>query len=140
MSKFTKGVGAFMSGFGESKKYNLQEVEFEITHLQSKITSTKVNHILHLLLCIPTAGFWIIAWILITISAGSERRGYEASLKDFYGMKGRLENKKADKRREQELEDTPIMDKTEKLIKLSEMLEKGLITEDEFREQKNNLI
>ncbi|UZA79520.1 hypothetical protein EZZ79_11150 [Pseudomonas syringae] len=25
----------------------------------------KTNHILHLLLCIPTAGFWLIAWVLI---------------------------------------------------------------------------
>ncbi|MDA3137075.1 hypothetical protein HG619_23175 [Pseudomonas syringae] len=27
----------------------------------------KTNHILHLLLCIPTTGFWLIAWVLIGI-------------------------------------------------------------------------
>jgi len=127
-------------GLFSKKAYTLSEVEFEIEKLQTKIKSTKVNHILHLLLSIITAGIWVVIWILITISAGSEKRGYETRLKDFYGMKGRLENKKADKKRKQDIEDTPTMDKTEKLIKLSEMLEKGLLTEDEFKQQKEKLL
>ena len=32
-----------------------------------KIERAGVNHILHLLLCIPTAGFWAIVWIILTI-------------------------------------------------------------------------
>ena len=128
------------------KKYNLQEVEFEITNLKTKIASTKVNHILHLLLCIPTAGFWIIAWILITISASGERSGYEKSLKDFYQKKNNLLTRKENQKIQDEedalerIRETQSMDNTEKLIKLSEMLEKGLLTEEEFKQQKEKLL
>ena len=130
----------------EPKKYNLQEIEFEITNLKTKIASTKVNHILHLLLCIPTAGFWIIPWILITISASGERSGYEKSLKDFYQKKNTLLTKKENQQIQNEedalerKEETQSMDNTEKLIKLSEMLEKGLLTEEEFKQQKEKLL
>ena len=137
-------MGIFSS---KQKKYNLQEIEFEITNLKTKITSTKVNHILHLLLCIPTAGFWIIAWILITISASSERSDYEKSLKDFYRRKNDVLNIKEKNKRirdkeeaSEQLEDTQNMDNTEKLIKLSEMLEKDLLTEEEFKQQKEKLL
>lgn len=137
-------MGLFSS---EPKKYNLQEIEFEITNLKTKIASTKVNHILHLLLCVPTAGFWIIAWILITISASSERSGYEKNLKDFFQMKNDVlkikeKNKRIRDNKDtvEQLENTPNMDNTEKLIKLSEMLEKGLLTEEEFKQQKEQLL
>lgn len=127
-------------GLFSKKTYTLSEVEFEIDRLQTKVKSTKVNHILHLLLCIPTAGFWIIAWILIVISASMEKSGYEKELKEFYQMRGRLQKKKEDKQKENEIENTPHLDKTEKLIKLSEMLEKGLITEEEFKTQKATIL
>ena len=137
-------MGLFSS---KPKKYNLQEIEFEITNLKTKIASTKVNHILHLLLCIPTAGFWVIAWILITISVSSERNDYEKSLKDFYRMKNEVLNIKEKNNRikdkedaSEQFKDTQNMDNTEKLIKLSEMLEKGLLTEEEFKQQKEKLL
>ena len=85
-----------MGLFSSKKKYNLQEIEYEITTLKSKVASTKVNHILHLLLSIITAGLWIIIWILVSIFAASDRRGYEKELKEFYQMKGRLEKKLKD--------------------------------------------
>jgi len=131
----------------KTEKYNLQEIEFEITNLKTKIGSTKVNHILHLLLSILTAGIWIIAWIFITISASMERGGYEKSLKDFYKMKNNELNIKENYKRIQDKEDASVqlgdtqnMDNTEKLIKLSEMLEKGLLTEEEFKQQKEKLL
>ena len=67
MSKFKKGLGAFMRGFNKPDEYNSQDVEFEITKLKSQIDSTKVNHILHLILSIITVGIWIIIWILVVI-------------------------------------------------------------------------
>lgn len=39
------------------------------TDHQATIKSGKApNHILHFLLCIPTIGFWVIVWILISLS------------------------------------------------------------------------
>jgi len=32
----------------------------------------KTSHLLHLILCIPTAGIWSIMWILVAISNSSE--------------------------------------------------------------------
>ena len=32
-----------------------------------------VNHILHLLLCVPTVGFWVLIWIGL-VAFGGERR------------------------------------------------------------------
>lgn len=34
---------------------------------ENELRKTKTNHILHILLCLPTAGFWIIVWIIIGI-------------------------------------------------------------------------
>ena len=34
----------------------------------------RVNHILHLLLCFPTAGFWLIVCICLGIFAGEKRQ------------------------------------------------------------------
>ncbi len=139
MSKFKKGLGAFMRGFNKPDEYNSQDVEFEITKLKSKIEGTKVNHILHLLLCIPTAGIWIIIWILIVISASSERSGYEKALKLEYQKKENL-IKKEKSINSSDTTNHHDMDNTEKLIKLAELKEKGLITDDEFTAQKNKLL
>ena len=34
------------------------------------------NHILHFLLCIPTLGFWIIVWLLLSFSMNIKRKTY----------------------------------------------------------------
>jgi hypothetical protein len=34
------------------------------------------NHILHFLLCIPTLGFWIIIWLLLSFSMNIKRKTY----------------------------------------------------------------
>ena len=86
------GLFSFMD-----KKYTLPEIEFEISNLQTKIASTKVNHVLHLLLCIPTAGIWIIIWILTTISVSMEKSGYERDLKKLYQEKEKYEKSKSKK-------------------------------------------
>jgi len=128
-------------GLSSDKKTNtLTEVEFEIERLQSIIKSKKVNHILHLLLCVPTFGLWVIIWILISITASSEKSGYEVELKEVYEMKGKLQKKNEDEKISQQINNNKGLDVTEKLIKLSEMLEKGLITEDEFKSQKKAIL
>ena len=37
----------------------------------------KTNHVLHLLLSIITAGIWIIFWILVAASNGSENKSID---------------------------------------------------------------
>lgn len=141
MSKFTRGAKAFMRGFkNEPKKYNLQEIELEIENIKRSIESTKVNHVLHLLLCLPTAGIWVIFWIIIAISAKSERKNHARRLEDFYQMKGRILKKREEKKVSEQIDKFQDMDNTEKLIKLSDMLEKNLITKEEFLSQKEKLL
>lgn len=139
MSKFTKGMDAFMRGFNKPAEYNSQDIEFQITKLKSQIDGTKVNHILHLILSIITAGIWIIVWILIVISASSERRGYEKALKLEYQKKEDLIKKEKNIDTTESIKNEK-MDTAEKLIKLAELKEKGLITDDEFTAQKSKLI
>ena len=43
------------------------------SQLLAKRADHKTSHILHLLLCIPTAGFWIPVWIMVALSHRSER-------------------------------------------------------------------
>jgi hypothetical protein len=42
------------------------------------------NHILHFLLCIPTLGFWIIVWLLLSFSMNIKRKTYAIN---EYGVK-----------------------------------------------------
>ena len=44
-----------------------------------------INHILHLLLCIPTFGFWLIVWIFIGITHKEKTRMY--TVDDFGNIK-----------------------------------------------------
>ena len=39
------------------------------------------NHILHFLLCIPTFGFWLIVWLLLSFSMNIKRKTY--SINEF---------------------------------------------------------
>ena len=41
--------------------------------LLAKRADHKTNHVLHLLLCIPTVGFWIPVWFLVAMSHRIER-------------------------------------------------------------------
>lgn len=140
MSGFSKGVGAFIRGFNKPDEYNSQDIEYEITSLKNKIASTKVNHILHLILSIITMGIWIIIWILIVISASSARREYEKLLKKEYQKKEKITKQAHDKNIPEQPKENSHMNATEKLINLSNMLEKGLITEEEFKTQKEAIL
>ncbi len=57
----------------EPKKYTLQEIELKITELKKKLILSKVNHHMHLHICIFTFGLWLIVWPYITIAAKIER-------------------------------------------------------------------
>ena len=37
------------------------------------VRGRRVNHILHLLLCIPTVGLWLIVWAVLAVFGGEER-------------------------------------------------------------------
>lgn len=51
---------------GDFIPYSDQEVQVML----SKKKST--SHLLHLILCIPTLGFWVIIWLLVAASNGTE--------------------------------------------------------------------
>jgi hypothetical protein len=59
-------AGALVAKKGDTVPYSDQEVAVML----SKKKST--SHILHLLLCIPTVGLWVVVWILVAASNGSE--------------------------------------------------------------------
>ena len=46
------------------------------------VGSHRVNHILHLLLCIPTAGLWLIIWFLLILFGDEKRRVIEQASPD----------------------------------------------------------
>lgn len=50
---------------GDYIPYTNQEVQVMLS------TKKKTSHLLHLILCIPTAGLWVIMWILVAASNGS---------------------------------------------------------------------
>ena len=45
----------------------------EISKQEQRINDYKTNHILHLLLCVITAGLWIPFWAVTALSNGNER-------------------------------------------------------------------
>ena len=56
------------------------------TDFQASIKFGKpINHILHLLLCIPTFGFWLIVWFFIGITNSQKTRIY--SVDEFGNIK-----------------------------------------------------
>ena len=92
MSKFAKGLSAFKQGFSDRDNMSSSEIEYETDILKNKLATTKVNHILHLILSIITAGIWVIAWILISISVADEKRTYRKQLKALYERKSTSNN------------------------------------------------
>lgn len=55
------------------KAMNIEEKKLYLMKMQLKVDRFKTSHILHLLLCVPTAGLWIIPWFLIAQSNKSQR-------------------------------------------------------------------
>ncbi len=73
----------------EQKRYTLEEIELKITELKKKMILSKVNHYMHLHLCIPFVGLWLIPWGLITIAAKIERNKDTKNLNELI-KKGEL--------------------------------------------------
>lgn len=46
----------------------------ELIMLQEKLVQYKTNHILHLILSIISAGFWIPVWFIIALNNAIERK------------------------------------------------------------------
>jgi hypothetical protein len=59
-------ASAFVPEKGGTVPYSDQEVAVMLS--KKKNTS----HILHLLLCLPTVGLWVIIWILVAVSNSME--------------------------------------------------------------------
>lgn len=51
-------------------------------HLElAKIQKYRTSHLLHLVLSIITAGFWVPVWLLVTISNANERQKAERRIR-----------------------------------------------------------
>ena len=108
-----------------------KNIDFQIEETNRLIAGQKVNHILHLLLCIPTVGFWAIIWVLVVISSSMETSRLKRELEKLYKLKNTNASESIHNSKESS---------AEKLIKLAELLEKGLITDEEFKVEKEKLI
>ena len=141
MGKFIKGLKAFGKGFQESQKQAKEKnIDFKIKEAELELQDKKVNHILHFLLSIVTAGIWIIVWILITLSVGSEKNALKKKLKELYEIKeNKLENAQEIKKTKI---NTPNLDEKDKveLKNLMELKELGVLTDKEFEEKKQNIL
>ena len=66
-----------------------------VLHSQKKST----NHVLHLLLCIPTGGFWVIPWIIIASGNSTHNREIDTEINILMNYRSQgLSNAEAFKR------------------------------------------
>lgn len=63
-------------------KSKRREVELELRQVERELDTIKVNHILHLILSIITAGVWLIIWLFIAIDVNSKRNVVEKKIKN----------------------------------------------------------
>jgi len=140
-------MGFFSSMAKGMKEAKLEKVQKQVDNfaytkieIENKIKATKVNHILHLLLTIITAGFWLIVWIVVSISASIERGRYENELKKLFDTKRDYESNKQNK---SEVANSIITlsdkDKAE-LKSLLELKDLNVVTEAEFNEKKKQIL
>ena len=88
MAKILKGLRAFRDGYNQSKlDKKLEDIDFKIMDAENELQKEKVNHVLHLLLLLPTAGFWIIVWIYLAFSSSSKKKELKKKLKDMYKLR-----------------------------------------------------
>lgn len=64
------GCGAPVSKAPPAKGTRVPYADHEVAVMLSK--KKKTNHLLHLILSILTVGFWIVIWVLVAASNGSE--------------------------------------------------------------------
>ena len=60
---------------GEIVQYSDQEVAAMLSNKKS------TSHLLHLILCIPTVGLWLLIWLLVAASNGSENAKIDRKIK-----------------------------------------------------------
>jgi hypothetical protein len=123
----------------EIKRREQENLVFKISNLEERISKTYPNHILHFLLSIFTGGFWIIIWIFVTVSTNLERKSLTEGLKKAYKEKEEFDSLKK-QQKELEIKYSTNTDSIEKLSKLSELLDKGYIIQEEFKSQKAKLL
>ena len=63
-------------------KSKRREVELELRQVERELDTIKVNHILHLILSIITAGVWLIIWLFIAMDVNSKRNVVEKKIKN----------------------------------------------------------
>jgi len=63
-------------------KSKRREVELELRQVERELDTIKVNHILHLILSIITAGVWLIIWLFIAMDVNSKRNVVEQKIKN----------------------------------------------------------
>lgn len=119
-------------GLFSKKKLTKSEIKIKLTEINEQIAKQKVNHILHLLLSVFTAGVWLIVWILISISSSIEIKRLKKKREELLIQEGWLEKSSEAKNSSS----TAIDD----LSKLADMHEKGLLTDEEFTQQKEKLL
>jgi len=61
-------------------KAKRREIELELRQVERELDTIKVNHILHLILSIITAGVWLIIWLFITMDINSKRNVVEKKI------------------------------------------------------------
>lgn len=70
------------------KNMNPQQRQLELLRLQSQMTKHQTSHVLHLLLTICTAGFWLIVWFLMAHSNSSKRKKIDRLMNDVVTVSG----------------------------------------------------
>ena len=142
---FVKSTKEGFQEVAEAKTLStLDNFEYKKTELENKIRDAKVNHILHLILSIITAGIWIIVWILIAVSVSMEKSGYNRDLKKLYADKNKAKNivfNRNLKAQFKQSSQTNISDKDKAELKeLHELKGMGVITQSEYEDRKTKVL
>ena len=71
--KWTKNMDMDGSLSKKELRAKKREIELELRQAEHEFKELKVNHILHLLLSLVTAGIWLVVWIIITINTTNKQ-------------------------------------------------------------------
>jgi len=129
-----KGITSFMSGFKKEI-----DIEYEKSEIERLLSLQKVNHILHLILSVLTAGIWLIVWLLVIISVSLERKRLENKLKELY--KAMDKHKVLDVKSNDIKNAILVTEKDKQELKaLMELMEIHVITPKEYEEKKKKIL
>jgi hypothetical protein len=73
-------------------KEHKRNIELSLRQAERQLRDLKVNHILHLLLSVLTAGFWAIVWIVLTIKTNRRRKKLEGLVDEANTSLADIEN------------------------------------------------